>query len=317
MTLLCSVGWGSGWVWGCGTVTQPLSLWDNPVATHEEPLLASPTSDSDQLPCRDVGGDQVAVVAAETAAARRAAAGLSELSASVGDAQVVVVLGGDGLVLQTLHQLLAVNPSASVFGLNFGSVGFLTNHDLEGLSAGGVLGRVRAATQVSLPLLAADVTSQGGRVSRLLAVNEVALLRSSAQTAHLRVSVDGRVRLRRLVGDGVLVASPAGSTAYNLSAHGPVLPLDANVLALTPICPFRPRRWPGALLRTGAQVDLEVVEAGKRPVAVSADQAEVRDVQAVSVSVADRSLSLLFDPGEDLTDRIAAEQFDVWTGSGR
>jgi NAD+ kinase len=219
-------------------------------------------------------------------------------------ADVVVCLGGDGFLLETLHRMLGRN--VPVYGMNCGSVGFLMNDYAED-----DLPERLARTQAAIlhPLRMVTVTATG-RVEEALAFNEVSLLRQLRQAAKIRITVDGRVRLTELICDGVLVATPAGSTAYNLSAHGPIVPLSANLLPLTPISAFRPRRWRGALLPSSAEVLFEVLEADKRPVAAVADFTEVRDVVSVAVSE-DRTVQVpvLFDPDQGLSERIIAEQF--------
>ena len=222
------------------------------------------------------------------------------------EAEVIVALGGDGFMLETLHRNLA--SQIPIYGMNQGSVGFLMNE----YSEDDLLERINAAEQaVIYPLVMTTVDAAGNR-ERALAINEVSLLRQTRQTAKLRISIDGKVRMAELVCDGVMVATPAGSTAYNLSAHGPIIPLDARVLALTPISAFRPRRWRGALLPHTAAVQLDVLEADKRPVSAVADNFEVRDVIEVSIAE-DRStkLSMLFDAGRSLEERVLAEQFSA------
>ena len=221
-------------------------------------------------------------------------------------AEVVVALGGDGQMLETLHR--AVVNRLPVYGMNCGSVGFLMNtYSEDDLLAR--LANAQAAELHPLRMLAVTVT---GRVEEALAFNEVSLLRQLRQGAKIRVTVDGRVRLAELMCDGILLSTPAGSTAYNLSAHGPIVPLSANLLPLTPISAFRPRRWRGALLPANADVLFEVLEHDKRPVAAVADFTEVREVLSVAVSE-DRSVSVtvLFDPDQGLSERIIAEQFTV------
>jgi NAD+ kinase len=225
---------------------------------------------------------------------------------SPGDAQVVVALGGDGFMLETLHQTLAT--SKPIYGMNRGSVGFLLNDYAED----DLLQRINAAERAVIHPLAMTAVDQGGRVRRALAINEVSMLRQTHQTAKLRLSIDGTVRMEELVCDGVLLATPAGSTAYNLSAHGPIVPLGARVLALTPISAFRPRRWRGALVPHTAEVRIEVLEADKRPVAAVADSDETRHVCEVRI-VEDRTknLVMLFDAGRSLEERVLNEQFSV------
>ena len=221
-------------------------------------------------------------------------------------AEVIVALGGDGFMLETLHQTLG--RGRAVYGMNCGSVGFLMNSYAED----DLPGRLARAQEAILHPLRMHAATRDGKVHDSLALNEVSLLRQLRQAAKIRILVDGRIRLAELICDGVLVATPAGSTAYNLSAHGPIVPLSANLLPLTPISAFRPRRWRGALLPSTAQVLFEVMEPDKRPVAAVADFTEVRDVISVSVRE-DRGLSaaVLFDPDQGLSERIIVEQFTV------
>jgi NAD+ kinase len=220
------------------------------------------------------------------------------------EADVVVALGGDGLMLATLHDFMG--SGKPIYGMNRGSVGFLMNDYAED----DLVERIaHAKTSLIRPLLM-RATDMLGVERTARAINEVSMLRETYQAAKLRILVDGQERLGELICDGILVATPAGSTAYNLSAQGPILPIDASLLALTPISPFRPRRWRGALLPNRAKVRIEVIEADKRPVSAVADHVEVRDVAAVDVEE-DRSteLPLLFDPGHSLDERILREQF--------
>ena len=207
-------------------------------------------------------------------------------------------------MLETLHRFLG--GTTAVYGMNCGSVGFLMN----GYSESDLTARVAQAQPAVLHPLRMRAVTSAGKVEEALALNEVSLLRELRQAAKIRISVDGRVRLAELICDGVLVSTAAGSTAYNLSAHGPIVPLSANLLPLTPISAFRPRRWRGALLPSSANVLFEVLEADKRPVAAVADALEVRDVISVSVCE-DRSVEalILFDPDQGLSERILAEQF--------
>lgn len=220
------------------------------------------------------------------------------------DADVVVALGGDGLMLQTLHRFR--ERTLPIYGMHRGSVGFLMNTFREE----GLVERLTAAQQVTIhPLMMEAVTSNGMR-HRAPAFNEVSLLRQSYQAAKLRISIDGKMRLEELICDGIIVATPAGSTAYNLSAHGPILPLGTALLALTPISPFRPRRWRGALVPDRARIDIAVMEADKRPVSAAADHFEVRDIIAVSARLdTTSSVDMLFDPDHGLDERILREQF--------
>lgn len=225
-------------------------------------------------------------------------------------ADVVVVVGGDGYLLQILHDMLAHDRVKPVFGLNLGTVGFLMNNHLE---ATPIAQRVAEAHSVGVRPLEMRAVTQDGRIFTYYAINEVSLLRETRQTAKLEVRINQQVRMEELSGDGVLVATSVGSTAYNLSANGPILPLGAKILALTPISPFRPRRWKGAILPESAVVEFRVREPGKRPVAAVADQREVRDVAEVRIAIArERTLTLMFDPGSTLEERIFAEQFQVY-----
>lgn len=220
------------------------------------------------------------------------------------DADVIVALGGDGSMLDTLRRRF--DDPRPVYGMNQGTVGFLMNDykedDLDR--------RLDRAVRAIIYPLRMKVTTMSGQREEHLAINEVSLLRQSSQTAKLQITIDGRVRMASLACDGVLVATPAGSTAYNLSAHGPILPIGANLLALTPISPFRPRRWRGALLRHDAHVQIDVATPDLRPVAASADNQEVRDIKSVLITE-DRSkpLVMLFDEGHALEERILQEQF--------
>ena len=237
-----------------------------------------------------------------------AKAALTKLREQYGDAgperaTVVVALGGDGFMLQTLHNFLMRD--MPIYGMNFGSVGFLMNEFGET----GLEERVAAAEPARIHPLLMKAQSPAG-MTEALAFNEVSLLRQTRQTAKLRIVLDGTVRLEELNCDGILVSTPAGSTAYNLSAHGPILPINAELLALTPLSPFRPRRWRGALLPHQAQIRFEILQPEKRPVSAVADHTEVRDVSQVDVAE-DRSISMtmLFDKGHSLGERILAEQF--------
>jgi NAD+ kinase len=222
-------------------------------------------------------------------------------------AKTLVALGGDGFMLQTLHEMLESNcPHTPVFGINRGTVGFLMNEwKLDRLAE-----RIAGAKAIRVAPLEMRATTVGGDTFVHAAINEVSLLRETRQTAKIEVSVNGRVALPELACDGVLVATPAGSTAYNLSARGPILPLQAKMLALTPISPFRPRRWSGAILPDDTAVCLRILEAENRPVSAVADQIEVRDVSRVEIRLdREKSLTLLFDPEHALDERIAMEQF--------
>ncbi|GGD10097.1 NAD kinase [Pyruvatibacter mobilis] len=220
------------------------------------------------------------------------------------DADAVVALGGDGLMLQTLHGQLGTD--RPIFGMNRGSVGFLMNdYSEEDLPA-----RIEAAEQTTIHPLRMRTEDEDGNLHEALAINEVSMLRETYQAAKLRISIDGKTRMEELVCDGLLVATPAGSTAYNLSAHGPILPLGAQLLALTPISAFRPRRWRGALLRHDACVRIDVLEPGKRPVSAVADHQEFRSVRCAHIEeAANISLHMLFDKDRNLDERIITEQF--------
>jgi NAD+ kinase len=222
------------------------------------------------------------------------------------EADVVVALGGDGFMLEMLHRHL--DSRRPIYGMNRGSVGFLMND----YRADGLVERIAAAEEAIIHPLAMTALDQSGRAHRALAINDVSLLRETRQAAKLRILIDGRPRLEELICDGALVSTPAGSTAYNLSAHGPIIPIDAQVLAVTPISAFRPRRWRGALISHRAQVTFEILEGDKRPVSAVADNVEVRNVQRVDV-IEDRAiaLSVLFDAGRSLEERMLAEQFSV------
>jgi NAD+ kinase len=216
----------------------------------------------------------------------------------------VVALGGDGLMLQTLHQVMSRN--VPVFGMNCGSVGFLMND----YSDDGLIDRLRAANPTRISPLAMHVTDVSGAMHDALALNEVSLFRTSYQAVKVEIIVDGRTQMEELICDGILLSTPAGSTAYNLSAHGPILPIDSPLLALTPISPFRPRRWRGAILGNSAVVTFRTREREKRPVAAVADNVEFRDVAEVVVTEdREHQVTLLFDPGTGLEERVLSEQF--------
>jgi NAD+ kinase len=228
--------------------------------------------------------------------------------ADMDSAEILVVLGGDGFMLETLHRMLEGGRPRPVFGMNRGTVGFLMNDWRLDLLAE----RIAGAKAIRVAPLEMHARTVGGDVFTHAAINEVSLLRETRQTAKIEVSVNGRTAMPELACDGVLVATPAGSTAYNLSAGGPILPLQANMLALTPISPFRPRRWSGAILPDDTKICFRVLEAENRPVSAVADQFEVRDVAQVDVRLdRERSLTLLFDPEHALDERIAMEQFET------
>ncbi len=249
---------------------------------------------------------KIGFVAAEQEAAQEALAQLTTMYGQTvpEEADVIVSLGGDGFMLETMHRF--IDSSVPIYGMNRGTVGFLLNiYNPDRLPE-----RLGRAQKVTLhPLVMTAETSDGSR-HHALAINEVSLHRESRQAAKLRIRVDRKIRLDELICDGLLVATPAGSTAYNLSAHGPILPIGSGLLALTPVSAFRPRRWRSALLPHKAVVSLEVLEQQKRPVSAVADFTEIRDVSSVEV-VEDRSISidLLFDPEHNLEERIIAEQF--------
>jgi NAD+ kinase len=253
--------------------------------------------------------ERLALVASDTPRAQEAYAALSEQQQFVplAEADAVVVLGGDGFMLQTLHAMIDAERVIPAYGMNLGTVGFLMNrYDKRALIAA----RINKARRWTITPLRVEAITQDGVAHEMCAINEISLLRETRQTAKIEVTVGDRVRIRELVCDGVLVATPAGSTAYNLSAHGPILPLDSKLLALTPISPFRPRRWRGAILPDRMKIILKVLDPAKRPVAAVADQKELRDIAEVRLQIAqDRELTLLFDPGQSLEERIVAEQF--------
>ena len=267
-----------------------------------------PTDDSESKVRGFAEAEHIAIVAARTPDGQQALDELSALypSKSPADADVIVALGGDGFMLQTIHRFMA--HGKPIYGMNRGSVGFLMNPYLKE----DLLGRIRRAESAVLHPLRMVAHLDSGAKVELHAMNEVSMLRQTRQAAKLRVHVDGIARLDEMICDGVLVSTPAGSTAYNLSAHGPILPLDAGVLALTPISVFRPRRWRGALIPRSAEIRIEVLEAEKRPVSAVADSTEVREVVAVEIAE-DRTVSteVLFEAGQSLSERNLAEQFSL------
>ena len=249
---------------------------------------------------------RIAVVAAENSAAQQALDEMHSRYRCVApeQAEIIVPLGGDGFMLETLHRFLPAG--AAIYGMHRGSVGFLMN----AYRPDGLYERLAAAQPVILHPLEMTARDERGNPRRALAFNEVSLLRETRQAAKLRVSVDNVVRLDELMADGILVATPVGSTAYNLSAHGPIIPLGAGVLALTPISAFRPRRWRGALLPHTARVRIEALETDKRPVSAVADFTEVRDIVCVEIGEnRDVSMTLLFDDDSKLEERVLKEQF--------
>ncbi|HEY7299920.1 MAG TPA: NAD kinase [Xanthobacteraceae bacterium] len=252
--------------------------------------------------------EQIAFVASPIAEAQAARSQLSERygAAAPAEADVVVALGGDGLMLQTLHDFM--RSGKPIYGMHRGTVGFLMNeYRVDRLPE-----RLAAAQRTAIHPLLMCARDAAGMLRESYAFNEVSLFRQTYQAAHLRILIDGEERLPELIADGVLVATPAGSTAYNLSAQGPIIPINASLMALTPISPFRPRRWHGALLPDRANVRIEILDAEKRPVAAVADHDEVRAVNSVEIHM-DHSITtnLLFDPGHNLDERILREQFGV------
>jgi NAD+ kinase len=220
------------------------------------------------------------------------------------EAEVIVALGGDGFMLHTLHD--TIDLSAPVYGMNRGTVGFLMNEYQED----GLIARLEAAEQEIINPLSMTAMDRSGRMHRALAINEVSLLRAGPQAARLKISVDGRQRMAELVCDGALVSTPAGSTAYNYSAHGPILPIGSDVLALTAVAAFRPRRWRGALLPSNAKVRFDVLEPDKRPVMAEADSVSFQDIDWVEIQTeASIRHKILFDPGHGLEERLISEQF--------
>jgi len=254
---------------------------------------------------------KLALIASDTPRAQEAYATLLDQLdwVPIAEADSVVVLGGDGFMLQTLHGMLDSGRLIPVYGMNLGTVGFLMNRYRNGAN---LVNRLASARSVAIAPLLMHAVTQTGETVDWRAINEVSLLRETRQTAKIEVSVDDRVRIEELVCDGVLLATPAGSTAYNLSANGPILPLDSQTLALTPISAFRPRRWDGAILPDRSRVKFRILEPIKRPVSAVADQKELRDIAEVSLEIArECELTLLFDPGHALDERIVAEQFIV------
>ena len=251
--------------------------------------------------------ERISFLASESPAARKALRVLTRHygNAAPEDSQVVVALGGDGLMLQALHRF--VSTGKPIYGMNRGSVGFLLNdyHEAD------LRQRLAAAELTTIHPLRMLARDSGGKAYKAIAFNEVSMLRQRYQAAKLRIAVDGQTRLDELICDGVLLSTPAGSTAYNLSAHGPILPIESELLALTPISAFRPRRWRGAILPHAAKVTITVLEAEKRPVAAVADHLEVRNVAEVEIAEdRKRSAKILFDPGHSLAERVLHEQFE-------
>lgn len=249
---------------------------------------------------------KIALVASETDMAQEAATALKEHYdfSSVAEADVIVALGGDGFILHLIHEIMP--HKASIFGMNRGTVGFLLNEFREN----DLFARIDASTPITLHPLRMTVETEDGNQLQALAINEVSLLRQTRQTAKIRILVDGKIRMEELVCDGILLSTPAGSTAYNLSAHGPIIPMNAEIMAMTPISAFRPRRWKGALLPQKSKVTFEIIDPAKRPVSAVADIKEVRHITRVSIEQ-DRSIkiNLLFDSHHTLEERILNEQF--------
>jgi len=250
--------------------------------------------------------ERIAFVASDTPEAQSALERISALygNADLRSADVIVALGGDGLMLETLKRHM--HDRIPIYGMNRGSVGFLMNEYREDR----LLERLQHAELSRIHPLSMTAMDKHGATHAALAINEVSVFRETYQIAKLRILVDGKERLDELACDGLLISTPAGSTAYNLSAYGPILPINARLLALTPISPFRPRRWRGALLPAAAHIEIEVLEANKRPVSAVADNTEIRSVVRVSVEEADEiDILMLFDSGHNLDERILSEQF--------
>lgn len=258
------------------------------------------------LPPMSPDQPRIAFLAAPTEAARQAQESLTARYGQVGpeEADILCALGGDGFMLQTLHRHGGL--AKPVYGMKLGTVGFLMNHFNEA----DLLQRIRAAEPAVLKPLEMIAQTESGASVGSLAYNEVSLLRQTRQAAHLSIDLNGQTRLEELICDGVLVATPAGSSAYNYSASGPILPFGSGIVALTPIAPFRPRRWRGALLKAETEVCFRVLDPYKRPVSATADSHEVRDVVEVRIREArGREVTLLFDPEHNLEERIVSEQF--------
>lgn len=255
------------------------------------------------------GYRRLALIAAQTERAQEAAAMLSAGAdwVPMEEADALVVLGGDGTMLDAMHAMLDLERVVPVYGFNLGTVGFLMNRYHKKCRLHDRLARARPIAVAPLQM---EAVTQAGDTKTLYAINEVSLLRETRQTAKIEISVNERVRIAELAADGVLLSTPVGSTAYNFSASGPILPLDSLMLALTPISPFRPRRWKGAILPDRSRVTFRVLEPDKRPVAAVADQKELRDIAEVRLRIArEMEMTLLFDPGHALDERIVAEQF--------
>jgi NAD+ kinase len=252
--------------------------------------------------------DRIAFITSATQEAELARDALTRRYGHIapGEADVIVALGGDGLMLQTLHNFMEAGKP--IYGMSRGTVGFMMNEYRED----GLKERLASAEETVIHPLKMRAIDAAGAVREARAINEVALFRQTYQAARLRILIDGKERLAQLVADGIMVATPAGSTAYNLSTQGPIIPIGAPLLALTPISPFRPRRWHGALLPDTAVVAIEVLEPDKRPVAAVADHDEVRFVHKVEIRMEHKvAMRMLFDPGHNLDERILREQFGV------
>lgn len=253
-----------------------------------------------------MNNESIAFLSSDTPESRESAKLLSALygQESIEEAETIVALGGDGFMLQTLHQF--INTGKRIYGMNRGSVGFLMNDFRED----GLRERIAAAIPETIRPLRMRTENMVGEKTEAFAINEVSLFRQSYQAAKIAIHVDGKERLAELICDGVMLATPAGSTAYNLSAQGPIIPIDAPLLALTPVSPFRPRRWRGALLPNQVSVTFTVLEAEKRPVNAVADHSEVKSVRSVRIEEArDATATLLFDESHSWDERILAEQF--------
>ncbi|MEM6620747.1 MAG: NAD kinase [Pseudomonadota bacterium] len=249
---------------------------------------------------------KICVLGSQSPVAQAAAKDLQNRYGHVGpaEAEIIVALGGDGFMLQTLHANMA--HGVPVYGMNRGSIGFLMND----YSDDALLDKLAEAKTAVINPLRMVASAADGTQREALAINEVALFRQIHQAAKIRIRIDGVVMLEELICDGILAATPAGSTAYNLSAHGPILPIRSKLMALTPVSPFRPRRWRGALLPWETQLGFEILERDKRPVSATADHTEVRDVQQVDIAAASEiELKLLYDPGHGLEERLLREQF--------
>jgi NAD+ kinase len=255
-----------------------------------------------------VDAPRIAFVAAPTDEARAAQAELKSRygDAPIEEATVIVALGGDGFMLRTLHRHIA--RGLPVYGMKLGTIGFLMNHH----HADDLPQRLARAQETPLRPLVTEVVSESGSTVTALAFNEVSLLRQTKQIAHLRVSLNGSVKIEELMCDGIIVSTPAGSTAYNFSAHGPILPLGSQLLAMTPISAFRPRRWRGAIIPAVTDIKIDILDPYKRPVSATADSNEVRDVVEVRIRESrEQTMTLLFDPEHNLEERILNEQFEL------